>query len=132
MNIQVRYYSRSGNTKILAEAIAKGVNVEAMSVDKSEALINEKVNCLFIGGALYAYGLDKKLKSFLAKLNPKNIDKAVVFSTSWISKHSIDLIKKALIDKGIKVEEEYFYAKNKPTDVELKEAENFAKKFIRK
>ena len=132
MNIQVRYYSRSGNTKILAEAIAKGVNVEAMSVDKSEALINEKVNCLFIGGALYAYGLDKKLKSFLAKLNPKNIDKAVVFSTSWISKHSIDLIKKALIDKGIKVEEEYFYAKNKPTDVELKEAENFAKKFISK
>ena len=132
MNIQVRYYSRSGNTKILAEAIAKGVNVKAMSVDKSEASINEKVNCLFIGGALYAYGLDKKLKSFLAKLNPENIDKAVVFSTSWISKHSIDLIKKALIDKGIKVEEEYFYAKNKPTDVELKEAENFAKKFISK
>ena len=132
MNIQVRYYSRSGNTKILAEAIAKGVNVEAISVDKSEASINEKVNCLFIGGALYAYGLDKKLKSFLAKLNPENIDKAVVFSTSWISKHSIDLIKKALIDKGIKVEEEYFYAKNKPTDVELKEAENFAKKIISK
>ena len=132
MNIQVRYYSRSGNTKILAEAIAKGVNVEAMSVDKSEASINEKVNCLFIGGALYVYGLDKKLKSFLAKLNPENIDKAVVFSTSWISKHSIDLIKKALIDKGIKVEEEYFYAKNKPTDIELKEAQNFAKKFISK
>ena len=87
------------------------------------------MNCLFIGGALYAYGLDKKLKSFLAKLNSENIDKAVVFSTSWISKHSIDLIKKALIDKGIKVEEEYFYAKNKPTDVELKEAENIAKKF---
>lgn len=104
MNIQVRYYSRSGNTKFLAEAIEKGVNVEAMTVDKSEALINEKVNCLFIGGALYAYGLDKKLKSFLAKLNPEYIDKAVVFSTSWISKHSIDLIKKALIDKGIKVE----------------------------
>ena len=76
------------------------------------------------------YGLDNKLKKFIANLNPENINKAVVFSTSWISKHSIDLIKKALIDKGIKVEEKYFYAKNKPTDDELKKAEDFAKKFV--
>ena len=46
MNIQVRYYSRSGNTKSLAQAIAKGVNVEAISIDKSEASINEKVDYL--------------------------------------------------------------------------------------
>lgn len=29
MNIAVRYYSRTGNTKVLAEAIAKGVGVPA-------------------------------------------------------------------------------------------------------
>lgn len=130
MNVEVRYFSRSGNTKALAEAIAKGVNAQAISVDQKGASIDQKVDCLFVGGALYAYGLDKNLKSFLANLNPDNVDKAVVFSTSWISKHSIDLIKKALVEKGIKVEEEYFYAKSKPTDEELKEAENFAKKFI--
>ncbi len=28
MNIKVRYYSRSGNTKLLANAIAKGINVD--------------------------------------------------------------------------------------------------------
>ena len=54
----------------------------------------------------------------------------IVFSTSWISKHSIDLIKKALKEKGIKVEEQYFYAKSTPNENELKEAEEFAKKFI--
>ena len=56
MKVQVRYYSRSGNTKILAEAIAKGVNTKAISIDDSNALINDKTDVLFIGGALYAYG----------------------------------------------------------------------------
>ena len=130
MKSAVRYFSRSGNTKLLAEAIAKGANTYAISVDSQEAPITEKVDCLFIGGALYAYGLDKHLKDYLSGINPSNIDKAVVFSTSWISKHSIDLIKKALEEKGIKVEEKYFYAKNKPTDKELEEAENFANKMI--
>ena len=33
MNIQVRYYTRSGNTKKLADAIAASVNAECASVD---------------------------------------------------------------------------------------------------
>ena len=65
MSVAVRYYSRSGNTKLLAEAIAKGANVKATSVDTPESKIEEKVDILFIGGALYAYGLDKNLKEYL-------------------------------------------------------------------
>ncbi len=130
MNIAVRYYSRGGNTKVLAEAIAKGSNVPAISVDSENSKINEDIDVLFIGGALYAYGLDKHLKEYLDALDENKIKKAVAFSTSWISKHSIDLIKKALIKKGIKVEEEYFYSKSKPTDDELKDAEDFVKKMI--
>ncbi|MBQ3427710.1 MAG: hypothetical protein IJH37_11310 [Clostridia bacterium] len=48
MNIAVRYYSRSGNTKAVAEAIAKAVNVDAVSVEKPEAQITEPVDVLFI------------------------------------------------------------------------------------
>ena len=130
MSVSVRYYSRSGNTKMLAEAIAKSACVKAISVDSDEAKISEKVDVLFIGGALYAYGLDTKLQEYLSTLNVENVEKAVVFSTSWISKHSVELIKKALKEKGIKVEEEYFYVKNKPTEKQMEEAESFAKKFI--
>ena len=128
MKVQVRYYSRSGNTKVLAEAIAKGVNTKAISIDDSDALIKEKTDILFIGGALYAYGLDNKIKEYISNLDSSNIKKAVVFSTSWISKHSIDLIKKALKNKGIDVVEDYIYYRNKPKDTELKEAEEIAKK----
>ena len=130
MKAQVRYYSRSRNTKILAEAIAKGVNTKAISIDDSNALISDKTDVLFIGGALYAYGLDNKIKEYIANLDSSNIKKTVVFSTSWISKHSIDLIKKALKNKGIDVVEEYIYYKNKPSNNELKEAEELAKKLI--
>ena len=130
MNIKVRYYSRSGNTKSLAEAIAKGANVTAISVDANNSEIKENTDVLFIGGALYAYGLDKHLKQYLDELDGSKINKAVVFSTSWISKHSIDLIKNSLTKKGIKVEENYCYAKSKPTESDLKEAESFAKKML--
>ena len=95
MNIAVRYYSRSGNTKEVAQAIAKAVGVDAISVEKADAQINEPVDVLFIGGALYAYGLDKNMKEYLKTLKKDNVKKAVVFSTSWLSKHSVELIKKA-------------------------------------
>ncbi len=130
MNIAVRYYSRSGNTKLLAEAIAKGVGVEAISVDSENSKIDNVVDVLFIGGALYAYGLDKNLKAYLETLDKSKVKRAVVFSTSWLSKHSIDLIKNALIKKGIKVEEEYCYAKNTPTYNDLNAAESFAVKML--
>ena len=130
MTIAVRYYSRSGNTKAVAEAIARAVHAEAVSVEKPEAPITEPVDVLFIGGALYAYGLDKHLKEYLKSLNKANVKKAVVFSTFWLSKHSVELIKKGLSDNGIPVETEYFYVKNRPTGEQEKEAAAFAEKFV--
>lgn len=131
MSTAVRYYSRSGNTKAVAEALAKAAGVKAVSVDTAEAKISEPVDVLFIGGALYAYGIDKNLKEYLGTLKKENVKRAVVFSTFWVSKHAIRIIKKALTDAGITVEDEYFYVRNKPNDEQLKEAEKFAKKFVK-
>lgn len=130
MNIAVRYYSKSGNTKDVAEAVAEAVGVKAVSVDSAQADIKEPVDLLFIGGVLYAYGLDKHLKEYLKTLKKENVKKAVVFSTSWLSKHSVDLIKNGLKEFGIPVEEEFFYVKNKPNDEQKKQAADFARKFI--
>ena len=130
MNIAVRYYSRSGNTKAVAEAMAKAAGVSAVSVDLAEAKIAEPVDVLFIGGALYAYGIDSHLKEYLKTLRAGDAKKAVVFSTSWVSKHAIDLVKKGLLEAGIPVEEEFFYVKGKPSEAELKDAAEFARKFF--
>lgn len=130
MSTAVRYFSRSGNTKAVAEAIAKAAGVEAISVDRKNAAITETVDVLFIGGALYAYGLDSHLSDYLKDLDASKVKKAAVFSTSWISKHSIDLIKKGLSEKGIKVVEEAFYVRSKPNDAQLDKAANFAGKYL--
>ncbi len=130
MNVAVRYYSRSGNTKAVADAIAEACGVKAVSVDQADSGISTPVDVLFVGGALYAYGLDSNLKAYLGTLKASDAKKAVVFSTSWISKHSIDLIKKGLSEAGIPVEEETFYVKSKPNPDQLKQASEFARKFL--
>lgn len=130
MSVAIRYYSRSGNTKEVAEAIAKAAGVSAVSVDAGDAKLSQPVDVLFVGGALYAYGIDSHLKDYLKTLNKNDAKKAVVFSTSWISKHSIDLIKKGLEEAGITVVEESFYVKSKPSEEQLKEAADFARKYI--
>lgn len=130
MNVAVRYYSRSGNTKALAEAMARAAGVPAISVDAPEAKLDEPVDVLFIGGALYAYGLDSHLKEYLKTLKREDAGKAVIFSTSWISKHSLDLLRKGLEEAGIPVEAETFYVKSKPSEEQLKQAEAFAEKYL--
>lgn len=129
MKYAVRYYSRSGNTKGVADALAKELGVEAVSVDKDDAALNEEVDVLFVGGALYAYGIDDVLDEYLVDLPADKVNKAVVFSTSWISKHAIELIKVRLSDKGIEVVEESFYSRGKPNEKTLVKAAEFAKSF---
>ena len=126
MKCAVRYYSRSGNTRLLAEAIAGELGVEAVSADSSDATISGHIDVLFIGGALYAYGLDKKLVSYIRTLDGDMVGRAVLFSTTWLSKHSFDLMRKELEARGIVVADKTFYAKNKPTPERLKEAQAFA------
>ncbi|MBQ3663078.1 MAG: flavodoxin [Clostridia bacterium] len=130
MQIAVRYYSRSGNTKTVADAIAEEAGVKAVSVGEDEASLSEPADVLFIGGALYAYGLDRRLSEYLKNLKADDAKKAVVFSTSWLSRHSVDLIKKGLAEAGIPVEQEYYYAKNRPSAEQLEEAKRFARKFL--
>ena len=129
MGKAVRYYSRSGNTKALAAAIANGASCTAVSVDEVGAEIKEPVDTLFIGGGLYAYGIDKKLKAYIGTLDSSKVKKAAVFSTSWLSKHALDLLKSELKGRGIEVEEETCYAKNMPGVNELKAAEEFGKRY---
>ena len=52
MKCAVRYYSRSGNTRLLAEAIADELGVPSVSVDAPEAKLSGHTDVLFIGGAL--------------------------------------------------------------------------------
>jgi menaquinone-dependent protoporphyrinogen IX oxidase len=81
VKISVRYQSRGGNTKAVAEAIAKIAGAAAEPIDVS---ITESVDVLFVGGGIYAWDIDKKLKAYLHSLNPDLIKSVAVFTTGTI------------------------------------------------
>jgi hypothetical protein len=78
MNIAVRYQSRGGNSKAVAEAIAKAVGVTAEPIGKP---IIEPVDILFVGGGMYAWDIDKRLKAYLHSLSPDLVKSVAAFTT---------------------------------------------------
>ena len=75
MNIQVRYLSKSGNTKKVAEAIAEEVGIIAQSITEKDS---KDIDILFLGGAIYWAGVDSELKKFILGLD-KSVKKVAIF-----------------------------------------------------
>lgn len=105
----VRYYSKIGNTKTIAEAIAEGAGVEAVSIT-DEPKLTEHVDVLFLGGAPYADIMSPILKKYAEEIDPAMVGKVVLFTTSNWSQRTVLALKKMLREKGIPVEDKYFYA----------------------
>ena len=78
MKIAVRYLSRGGNTRAVAEAIAKAAEVKAEQIDVP---LGEAVDILFLGSGVYAFNVDRKVKDYLEALNPSDVKTIAAFST---------------------------------------------------
>ena len=109
MTKAVRYYSRLGNTKTIAEAIAEGAGVKAVSVT-DEPELSQRVDVLYLGGAPYANIMAPELKAYAEKLESSKVGKVVLFTTSNWSRRTVLALKKMLKAKNIRVSGEYFYA----------------------
>lgn len=108
-NAAVRYFSKSGNTKRIAEAIAEGAGVNAVSITE-EPEFTAPVDVLFLGGAPYANIMAPELKAYAEKLDPALVKKVILFTTSNWSRRTVYALKKILTAKGIPVADEFFYA----------------------
>ena len=109
MTKAVRYVSRLGNTKTIAEAIARGAGVPAVSVT-DETRLTAYTDILFLGGAPYAGIMAPELKAWAEQLDPAMVGKVFLFTTSNWSRRTVLALKKLLRRKGITVADEYFYA----------------------
>ena len=79
MKIAVRYYTRGGNTKKLAQAVAKAVGAEALPISVP---VTERADILFLGNSYYAFSIDPEVKRFIAALNPGKVGKIVNFGSA--------------------------------------------------
>lgn len=105
----VRYFSKSGNTKKIAEAIAEGIGVKAISITEEPAL-SDHVDILFLGGAPYANIMAPELRKYAEDLKAEQVKKVVLFTTSNWSRRTVKALKKILEQKGILVAQDHFYA----------------------
>ncbi len=134
MNIAVRYYSRGGNTKKIAEAIAKAVGVEAKTVSQP---LTEDVDILFLGSAPYAFDVDDEVKKFIGSISVP-VGRVVNFSTSAAVKSTRKYVEKLLAEKHIPVAKEEFACRGafamlhrgRPNESDQKAAADFARKII--
>lgn len=78
MNIAVRYYTQSGNTAKIANAIAHAAGVQAAPLSDG---LSEKTDLLFLGSSLYKFGCDPAIEAFL-KDNAAHIGTIALFGTS--------------------------------------------------
>ena len=134
MNTAVRYYTRSGNTKKLADAIAKTISSE--SKDLSTPL-EERAEILFLGCSYYAFDVDAEVKRFIVE-NKDKIGKIVCFGTSAMMKSMRKPVSRVADTVGIAVAEEEFHCrgqfgkvhKGRPNEDDLNAVAAFAKRVI--
>ncbi len=120
MKVAIRYQSRGGHVKEMAEIIASGfdnvddIDVEPISIDDPRAPITEPVDVLFIGGALYKFRLDPSMEEYLESIPGDLVHTAIAFGSSALTRRPVMLIMERLRAKGIEVDPSALYMRGKP------------------
>ncbi len=128
--IAVRYCTRTGHSKQIAEAIAAALGTEALDVSEG---LEEPADQLFLCNGMYAFSLDAKLKDFLEKHGRAAGEIVNVCSTAS-GRSTRKALQKACDSLGLKLSprefsckgEYHFLAKGHPDDADLRAAANFA------
>ena len=133
MKIAVRYYTKTGNTKRLAEAVAAAAGVEALPLS---APIDEYVDVLFLGNSYYAFSIDPEVRDFIRALDKSKVGKIVNFGSAAMLNSTYKKVKSEADKVGIPVDEREFHCrgefkgvhKGRPNEEDLKAAVAFARK----
>jgi flavodoxin len=136
MNIKVFYWSKTGNTKKVAEAMASVLGCEAESILSSREPVCADI--LFLGAAVYAtfnHEVNPAIREFIERLDPAKIGKVVLFCTGSADT-AIKIMRELLMKRGIAAAEKSFFCKGKfiifynfghPNGIDLENVKSFAR-----
>ena len=135
MVAQVRYFTRSGNTKKLAKAVAEAAGCRAESIPEP---LEGHVDVLFLGASEYAGNVSSEVKDYIGSLDPEQVGEVAVFTTSAFTKKVYPKISEMLKSRGIPLADKYFYCPGKflflhggrPGRKDLEAAEEFARNVL--
>lgn len=135
MKCAVRYYTKTGNTKKLAEAVAGALGVEALPIS---APVKEAVDLLFLGNSYYAFNIDPEVRDFIHSLDKSKVGKIANFGSAAMLNSTYKKVKAEADKVGIPMAEQKFHCKGefkgvhkgRPNAEDLAAAVAFAKALI--
>lgn len=108
MSTAIRFYSKFGHSKRMAEAIEDLVGAKAATVDTPVA---EPVDTLYLGAGVFLGKVNGAVLDFIATLTPDKVGRVVCFGSSAIIASPVPQMRKALEARGIKVSDAEFSCK---------------------
>ena len=135
MTYAVRYYTKTGNTKRLAETIANVLGVEALPISTP---VSEKVDLLFLGNSYYAFNIDREVRDFVHSLDKNKVGKIVNFGSAAMLNSTFKKVKAEADKVGIEMFDKEFHCKGefkafhkgRPNEADLKAAADFARSIM--
>ena len=136
MNVAVRYYTKTGNTKRLAESVAKAVGTEALPLSSP---IEEPVDILFLGNSYYAFSIDPEVREFIRELDKNKVGRIVNFGSAAMLNSTYKKVKAEADKVGIAMDKREFHCrgefkgihKGRPNEIDLADAAAFAKSILK-
>ena len=136
MTVAVRYYTKTGNTKRLAEAVAAAVGVQALPVSVP---VDEYTDILFLGNSYYAFSIDPEVREFIRSLDAAKVGRIVNFGSAAMLNSTWKKVKEETDRKGIALDEREFHCrgefmgihKGRPDENDLRAAADFATKTVK-
>ncbi len=136
MKIAVRYYTKTGNTRRLAEAVAEAVGAEALPLSVP---VDEPVDLLFLGNSYYAFTIDPQVRDFVRSLDRTKVGRIVNFGTAAMLNSTYKKVKAEADRAGIPMDSREFHCrgefkglhKGRPDAEDLAAAAEFARTVAR-
>ena len=108
MKCAVRYYTKTGNTKKLAEAVAAALGTEALPISEP---VNEPVDLLFLGNSYYAFSIDPEVRTFIRSLDKTKVGRIVNFGSAAMLNSTWKKVKAEADKVGIPMHEKEFHCR---------------------
>jgi flavodoxin len=136
MKVAVRYYTKTGNTRRLAEAVAEAVGAKALPISTP---VTEPVDVLFLGNSYYAFSIDPEVRDFVRSLDKGKVGRIVNFGSAAMLNSTYKKVKAEADRAGIPMDEREFHCKGefkgihkgRPNEEDLQAAAEFARNIIK-